>query len=512
VNGPVTESRSYDAADQVVGWTYDGAGNLLNDGSNTYTYDALKRLAQVDRTPGQTYVYTYNGDNVLEREQRTGPFGWIVTYFTLDSTGNGALPERLGAKVNNGTTSWYMRGWGQELSRESFSGQANTVSWYLPDRLGSVRAEMDDVGGLSTTYNYDPFGTPEGSTAPEDYGFTGEPQTSLLGLVHLRARWYNTASGRFQSHDPFAGWLVRPMSLHAYMYVHDDPVNGRDPSGFTCIPGADILKPGCEPTPGIDPNDDVWDFLFGIAAAWTDDNTFYVHPDAKQPVVQKPDDSAATATGRFVGHLLAMAQGLAEFGAGAGGIAAGGILCLTGVGCVVGAAAMVASSALAAHGAAVCTSTAIHAGTELGRVAFSSGSKGGAGGSQGSGAGSGKTLAQLVEELEKFLAPRSRTWTSREALLNDWQEHGRKYKTSDEYLNAANNFVNNITKNGRAQGYRAMDGTVYLWDPQSLQFAQLNERNQIVNFYIADGPRYFQNAINRIPGGLDFKPANLIVP
>jgi hypothetical protein len=33
-NGATT-SRSYDAANQVVGWSYEAAGNLLNDGSTT---------------------------------------------------------------------------------------------------------------------------------------------------------------------------------------------------------------------------------------------------------------------------------------------------------------------------------------------------------------------------------------------------------------------------------------------------------------------------------------------
>ncbi len=42
VNG-VTTSQSYNAANQVVGWSYDAAGNLLNDGAMSYTYDALGR-------------------------------------------------------------------------------------------------------------------------------------------------------------------------------------------------------------------------------------------------------------------------------------------------------------------------------------------------------------------------------------------------------------------------------------------------------------------------------------
>ena len=59
VNG-VTTSQSYNAANQVSGWTYDAAGNLLSDGTTAYTYDALGRTL----TQGST-SYAYNGDGVL---------------------------------------------------------------------------------------------------------------------------------------------------------------------------------------------------------------------------------------------------------------------------------------------------------------------------------------------------------------------------------------------------------------------------------------------------------------
>jgi hypothetical protein len=59
-NGALVEHRDYNAANQVNGWTYDNAGNLLNDGTTTYRYDALGRM-----TARGTTSYTYNGDGVL---------------------------------------------------------------------------------------------------------------------------------------------------------------------------------------------------------------------------------------------------------------------------------------------------------------------------------------------------------------------------------------------------------------------------------------------------------------
>jgi len=35
-NGQLVQQRSSNAANQVIGWQYDAAGNLLSDGTNTY--------------------------------------------------------------------------------------------------------------------------------------------------------------------------------------------------------------------------------------------------------------------------------------------------------------------------------------------------------------------------------------------------------------------------------------------------------------------------------------------
>jgi YD repeat-containing protein len=47
INGATT-NQTYDAADQVQGWTYDLNGQLRNDGTHSYTYDALGRMVLAD--------------------------------------------------------------------------------------------------------------------------------------------------------------------------------------------------------------------------------------------------------------------------------------------------------------------------------------------------------------------------------------------------------------------------------------------------------------------------------
>ena len=233
VNGVPTQTRAYDAADQVTsaGYGYDGAGNLLTDGTSTYTYDPLGRLAGTV-VGGSTTAYAYNGDNTLA----TKTVGRATTRYTLDT--QGGLSERLG-QTAGGAATWYLRGWGAELAR----GTSGGTTWYLADRLGSVRGEYGATPTVAGKTNDDPFGQPEtgsGLGSPADYGFTGEPQGDGAGLLQLRARWYQPGSGQFTSRDPFAGDAGTPQSYGPYAYAHNDPTNLTDPTGRTPLrePGA----------------------------------------------------------------------------------------------------------------------------------------------------------------------------------------------------------------------------------------------------------------------------------
>lgn len=241
VNGTPTQSRSYDAADQVVGWTYDGAGNLTNDGGQTYTWDPLGRLLGVTRG-GVSPAYSYTGDGHLLSEAS----GTATTRSVLDT--EGGLVERLGAVTTTGsatTSARYSRGLGGELSREAGGSAAQT--WYLADRPGSVRAEYGSAAASSLRVDYDPFGQPEAGTglgSPTDYGFAGESRDSGTGLVQLRARWYQPASGALLGRDPFAGDPAAPQTLNPYAYAHNDPVNLTDPTGHVAVALAALTAPG----------------------------------------------------------------------------------------------------------------------------------------------------------------------------------------------------------------------------------------------------------------------------
>jgi RHS repeat-associated protein len=85
------------------------------------------------------------------------------------------------------------------------------------------------------SYEYDAFGNEftvsGGSNTPNEMMYRGEQYDSDLGLYYLRARYYNPATGRFMSRDPWSGNEFDPRTLHKYLYVGSNPVNYVDPSG-----------------------------------------------------------------------------------------------------------------------------------------------------------------------------------------------------------------------------------------------------------------------------------------
>ena len=67
-------------------------------------------------------------------------------------------------------------------------------------------------------------------------------ETCVVIMMGVRpyqgARWYDPANGRFNRLDPFFGNVDDPQSLHKYLYVHGDPIQGVDPTGLNWTIGS----------------------------------------------------------------------------------------------------------------------------------------------------------------------------------------------------------------------------------------------------------------------------------
>lgn len=117
------------------------------------------------------------------------------------------------------------------------SGAGGELRYLLSDGLGSVRQAVDEAGEVVASYEFDPYGNPVDNEGGEPYGFTGEWWEDEVGLLNLRARWYDPETGRFLNQDPLS-------SMPAYAYASSNPINRVDPSGYidwvSCIIGIDV--------------------------------------------------------------------------------------------------------------------------------------------------------------------------------------------------------------------------------------------------------------------------------
>jgi RHS repeat-associated protein len=119
-----------------------------------------------------------------------------------------------------------------------------STHYYLSDGLGSTMALTDEDGDVINDYDYDVFGTVRVSTGTQTnvFKFTGEQLDGSTGLQYLRARYYDTANGRFIGRDPLSGVVGLPISQNRYSYVLDNPTNLLDPSGL-CVDPLPCPKP-----------------------------------------------------------------------------------------------------------------------------------------------------------------------------------------------------------------------------------------------------------------------------
>ena len=124
----------------------------------------------------------------------------------------------------------------QLISQNQLIGSTWTPSFYGYDGHGNVRFLANSAGSITDTYTFDAFGAQIANTGttPNPYLYSGERFDSSLNLYHLRARYYNMLTGRFETMDPVQHKSCKTKSrlwTNAYAFVSDDPVNRFDPTG-----------------------------------------------------------------------------------------------------------------------------------------------------------------------------------------------------------------------------------------------------------------------------------------
>src|SRR3989337_3487390 len=202
----------------ATAFTYDVRGNLLTKTGSTYTWN-VRNLLNTVTTGGSTYTYKY--DPLGSRIARI--IGSSETRYVV--AGGTLLAE---TNKQGSITAYYVYGLGL-ISKVTPQGAAY---YYHYDNLGSTVAMTDSSGNIINKYAYDAFGKVlsqvEGVANPFKYVGAFGVMDEGSGLLYMRARYYDPATGRFISKDPI-GWAG---GLNLYNYVGGNPVNFIDPFGL----------------------------------------------------------------------------------------------------------------------------------------------------------------------------------------------------------------------------------------------------------------------------------------
>jgi RHS repeat-associated protein len=225
---------------RIASWTYDGNGNVLQEGpvARGFTYDAETRqvTACLNCAPGPpTATYMYDGQG-----------------------------QRVSKTVGGQTTTYVYDAFGNLAAEYGGDSSACGTCYVTTDHLGSTRLLTNSAGGVFARYDYEPFGREiganyDGRSAPMGYTamlddtnpkFTGQMRDYETTLDWFNVRYYSGWQGRFQSPDPGNAGAdpSNPQSWNGYAYVNNNPLSYTDPSGMMTEPSSGS---GDDPSGGI---------------------------------------------------------------------------------------------------------------------------------------------------------------------------------------------------------------------------------------------------------------------
>lgn len=118
------------------------------------------------------------------------------------------------------------------------AAHSNAVAFYHFDQIGGTLALTNGTGTVTDTYAYDPFGhlLAHTGTSAQPFTFLGQwgarQEGSSGALYHIRARYYDAATGRFVSREPLWPNLGDPAQNNPYQYAINNPVLYADFTGL----------------------------------------------------------------------------------------------------------------------------------------------------------------------------------------------------------------------------------------------------------------------------------------
>ncbi len=231
-NNPTKEASSEN--------TYNEADELEKGTGVTYSYNELDERTKRTPSSGPATSYGYNqaGELTLAERPKEGETSEIKDSYEYNGQGlrtsqtiNGTTTylawdtnEELALILSDGTNSFIYGPSGYPIEQIN---SKNEPLYLHHDQQGSTRLITGSTGAVEGKCTYGAYGSPtcEG-TAKTPLGYDGQYTNSDTGLIYLRAREYDPATGQFLSVDPEI-----EQTHEAYGYTRDNPLNYEDPTG-----------------------------------------------------------------------------------------------------------------------------------------------------------------------------------------------------------------------------------------------------------------------------------------
>ena len=230
--------------------TYDADGNMTDDGSFLYAYDAENRLAsEYPVSPAAGSLAVVNRyDHRHRRVQKTvkrydgDTWGTAETHaFVWDE--NNIVLEKIA--LANGTTRMCEYFWGIDKSgsEQGAGGVGGLLAvsvdgvFYIPcyDHSGNIVLYVSEAGNIAAQYTYDPYGNitdMSGALATQfSFGFSTKCHDRETGLVAYQRRFYSPSLGRWLNRDP----IEERGGENLYAFCDNSPPHSFDALGTsTC--------------------------------------------------------------------------------------------------------------------------------------------------------------------------------------------------------------------------------------------------------------------------------------
>ena len=210
-------------ADGISCFTYDRQGGIIEEktaaGNRRFTYNSLHQQTQVETETGNIQKNRYDAEGLryelIENGRRTS-----FVYH------NGELLHEKGeeAGLSQEATSYHLG-----AGIEAFQRDRKTFYYHQDEQLNTTLISDEKVA-IRNHYQYDVFGA--GLEAVEELPnrirYAGQQYDEQTEQYYLRARYYNSALGRFMQEDVYQG-----DGLNLYAYCRNNPVMYYDPSGYS---------------------------------------------------------------------------------------------------------------------------------------------------------------------------------------------------------------------------------------------------------------------------------------